>query len=113
MYKKNLSFVKHYPQRNRDDFLKELQALKDNVLPPPKKANQDILLHQQKRDIQLPILRRQVILQKVATKGSIPTIHTRTGVKAKVIVAILIQVRTLYLYHYLQTQVQLRKDISL
>jgi len=42
---KNLSFVKPNQQRSRDDFLKDLQALKDNVLPPPKKANKDILLH--------------------------------------------------------------------
>jgi len=62
---KNLSHVKPYAQQTqRDSFLKELQALKDNVLAPPKKANKEILLHQQKRDIQLQLVKMRDKLEQ-------------------------------------------------
>ena len=37
--------------RSKLEFLKELKALRENVLPPPRKANQEIQLHKQQREI--------------------------------------------------------------
>jgi len=58
---KNLSFVK--PQKTREEFLKELAQLKENILPPPKPANKDIVLHQQKREIELHLLKMREKLE--------------------------------------------------
>lgn len=41
---KNLSKMRK--MRNRDEFLKELQQMKTNVVEAAKKANPDILLHE-------------------------------------------------------------------
>lgn len=38
-------------QKSRLDFIKEMKALRENILPPARKANQDILDHNQKRQI--------------------------------------------------------------
>jgi serine/arginine repetitive matrix protein 2 len=38
-------------QKSRLDFIKEMKALRANILPPPRKANKDILDHNQKRQI--------------------------------------------------------------
>src|SRR3990167_183177 len=43
--------AKAKPQRSRLEFLKELKQLRENVLPPPRKANQDIINHMEKREI--------------------------------------------------------------
>lgn len=37
--------------RSKLEFLKELKALRENVLAPPRKGNKDILLHKQQREI--------------------------------------------------------------
>ena len=49
--------------RSKMEFLKELKQLRENILPPPRKANQDILLHKQKREIfvKLEELRQQLL----------------------------------------------------
>jgi serine/arginine repetitive matrix protein 2 len=36
-------------QKSRLDFIKEMKALRTNILPPPRQANKDILDHNQKR----------------------------------------------------------------
>ena len=42
---RNFSHVKHQ-NKSKEDFLKEMNALKENILPPPKKANPDIVRHE-------------------------------------------------------------------
>lgn len=38
-------------QRSKLDFIKEMKALRTNILPPPREANKDILDHNQKRQV--------------------------------------------------------------
>eukprot|EP01017_Pseudomicrothorax_dubius_P031361 TRINITY_DN3997_c0_g1_i5.p1 TRINITY_DN3997_c0_g1~~TRINITY_DN3997_c0_g1_i5.p1 ORF type:complete len:209 (+),score=70.67 TRINITY_DN3997_c0_g1_i5:44-670(+) len=62
---KNMSMVR--PQKSREEFLKDLQQLRENVLPPPKKANRDILLHKQKRSI---LLHLEKLRQELHERGT-------------------------------------------
>ena len=48
---KNLSKMKK--MRNRDEFLKELQQMKENVIEAKRAANPEILMHEFKRDIEV------------------------------------------------------------
>ena len=46
------------------EFLKELKHLRENILPPPRKANKDILEHKQKREIYVKLAEMRLELQK-------------------------------------------------
>lgn len=61
---KNLSHMKK--AHNRDDFIKELQSMKDNVIEARKKANPDIILHEQMRDIEVKKLE---LMEELSTRG--------------------------------------------
>ncbi|CAD8088500.1 unnamed protein product [Paramecium primaurelia] len=58
---KNLAHIK--PTRKQDEFLKEIKAMKENVIQARKKANPDIILHEMKRDIELKKLTLQEELE--------------------------------------------------
>lgn len=55
---KNLAHIK--PTRKQDEFLKEMKAMKENVIEARKKANPEIILHEMKRDIEL----KKILLQE-------------------------------------------------
>ena len=46
------------------EFLKELKHLRENILPPPRKANKDILEHKQKREIYVKLAEMRIELRK-------------------------------------------------
>ena len=51
-------------QKSRLDFIKEMKALRENILPPPRKANQDILDHNRKRLIYVKLAELREELSK-------------------------------------------------
>ena len=46
------------------DFLKEMKSLRENILPPPRKANKDILEHKQKREVYVKLAELRQQLEK-------------------------------------------------
>lgn len=54
--------AKAKPQRSRLEFLKELKQLRENVLPPPRKANPDIINHMEKREIYVKLAQMRATL---------------------------------------------------
>jgi serine/arginine repetitive matrix protein 2 len=64
--------------RSKLEFLKELKALRENVLPPPRKANQEILQHKQQREIYVKLeeMRREL------SSGSDKSIDIEAALKA-------------------------------
>jgi serine/arginine repetitive matrix protein 2 len=54
--------AKAKPQRSRLEFLKELKQLRENVLPPPRKANEDIVNHMEKREIYVKLAQMRAIM---------------------------------------------------
>jgi serine/arginine repetitive matrix protein 2 len=64
--------------RSKLEFLKELKALRENVLPPPRKANQEILQHKQQREIYVKLeeMRREL------SKGSCQPTEIEAALKA-------------------------------
>ena len=52
--------------KSKLDFLKELKNLRENILPPPRKANKEILEHKQKREIYVTLAE---LRQKLKTEG--------------------------------------------
>ncbi|KAM3129500.1 hypothetical protein pb186bvf_018404 [Paramecium bursaria] len=61
---KNLSKMKRV--KNRDEFIKQIQSMKDNVIDARKAANPDIVLHEQKRDIEV---KKLMLRDELEAKG--------------------------------------------
>lgn len=61
--------AKAKPQRSRLEFLKELKQLRENVLPPPRKANQDIVNHMEKRQIYVKLAEIRAELERTGLES--------------------------------------------
>ena len=57
-------------QKSKLDFIKEMKALRTNILPPPREANKDILDHNQKRQIYVKLAEIREKLENGETKYS-------------------------------------------
>ena len=50
--------------KSRLDFIKEMKQLRNNILPPPRAANKDILDHNQKREVYVKLAEIREKLEK-------------------------------------------------
>ena len=62
------NFARVRPVKSRLEFLKELKSIRENQLPPPRKANKDILEHKKKREIYVKIEEMREELNKSGDK---------------------------------------------
>lgn len=62
-------------QKSKLDFIKEMKALRTNILPPPREANKDILDHNQKRQVYVKLEEIRDKLENGETKYSAEEIN--------------------------------------